>query len=639
MNQGNGENPQSRGLEVPVGVREKLERTSGGPGVYLMRDAAGKVIYVGKARNLKKRLANYFAPAGPVDPKTAALVARVADLDTVLTASEKEALILESNLIKQHRPRYNVVLKDDKRYPMLRLGTDHPYPRLSVVRRFQDDGAVYFGPYASAAAVRTTLAIINKLFKLRKCREGEFARRTRPCLHYQMGACYGPCCLAVDRQRYAAAVREVMLFLNGRTPELIRAMRREMLAAAAAEDFEAAASIRDRIFALEKTLEKQVAVIGDRQDRDVLAVGRAGAAAVVTLVTVRGGYWVGTRHFDVSAAPAGDEELLAGFIRQYYRRGVKLPGEILLSAVPEDAVLIADWLGEIRGRRVRLLHPRRSEKLRLVHMAQQNAQAAAAGLSDDGARREALLAALARRLQLVRPPRRIECVDISTSGGSQSVGAIAVFVDGKPKPDAYRRYRIRSARGPDDYAAMAEVLGRRFRATGDRVDLPDLLLVDGGKGQLNIASRVLAELGWRESPAIAAIAKADHERGETEDKIFLPGRVNPVQFGRNPAPRLLLEAVRDEAHRFVIGFHRRRRRKEALVSVLDGVAGIGPARKRRLLKHFGTMDSLRRASVEQLAAAGLPHPVALALHRRLAATTGGAYCVDNNSTNNVLKED
>lgn len=616
--------PESRGPDIPAGVYEKLERASAGPGVYLMRDAAGKVIYVGKARSLKKRLANYFAPAGPVDPKTAALVARVADLETILTASEKEALILESNLIKQHRPRYNVVLKDDKRYPMLRLGTDHPYPRLSVVRRFQDDGAVYFGPYASATAVRTTLAVINKLFKLRKCREGEFARRSRPCLHYQMGACYGPCCLEVDRERYAGAVREVVLFLNGRTPELIRAMRRDMLAAAAAEDFEAAAGLRDRIFALEKTLEKQVAVSADRRDRDVLAVGRADAAAVVTLVTVRGGYWVGARHFDVSAAPAPDEELLAGFVRQYYRQGVKLPGEILLSAMPQDAALIADWLSESRGRRVHILLPRRGEKHRLLDMARQNAQAAAAGLSDDGAHREALLQALARRLQMGRLPRRIECVDISTSGGRQSVGAIAVFVDAKPKPDAYRRYRIRSTRGPDDYAAMAEVLGRRLRPGEGADDLPDLLLVDGGRGQLNIARRVLAESGRQGLPALAAIAKADRERGETEDKIFLPGRANPVRFGRHPAPRLLLEAVRDEAHRFVIAFHRRRRRKEALTSVLDEVAGIGATRRRRLMKHFGSIEALRHADVEALVVAGLPRPVAQALRAHLAAEARGA---------------
>jgi excinuclease ABC subunit C len=624
MNRENGEKTPGRELEIPAAVREKLDRAAGGPGVYLMRDAAGKIIYVGKARNLKKRLASYFAPAGPVDPKTSVLVSRVVDLETILTASEKEALILESNLIKQHRPRYNVVLKDDKRYPMLRLGTDHLYPRLSVVRRFQNDGAMYFGPYASATAVRTTLATINKLFKLRKCREGEFARRTRPCLHYQMGACYGPCCLAVDRERYAAAVREVVLFLNGRTPELIRAMRRDMLGAAAAEDFETAANIRDRIFALEKTLEKQVAVSGDGRDRDVLAVGRAGATVVVTLVTIRGGFWIGTRHFDVSASPAPEDELLAGFIRQYYRRGVQPPGEILVSAMPEDAALIDDWLRETGGRRVQLLFPRRGEKKRLLHLARQNAAAAAAGISDDGTHRQALLAALARRLQMDRPPRRIECVDISTSGGSQSVGAISVFVDGKPRPDAYRRYGIRTTRGPDDYAAMAEVLGRRFRPTEGAVDPPDLLLVDGGKGQLNIAVRVLSELGARQGSALAAIAKADRGRGETEDKIFLPGRANPVQFGRNPAPRLLLEAIRDEAHRFVIGFHRRRRRKEALESVLDQVPGIGPTRKRRLLKHFGTVDAIYRATVEQLTGAGLPQPVALALHAHLAAEPGKA---------------
>jgi excinuclease ABC subunit C len=624
MKEENLPHPESRGPEVPATVREKLDRAASGPGVYLMRDAAGEIIYVGKARSLKKRLATYFAPAGPVEPKTAALVSRVADLETILTGSEKEALILESNLIKQHRPRYNVVLKDDKRYPLLRLGIDHPYPRLSVVRRFQEDGALYFGPYASAAAVRSTLATINKLFKLRKCREGEFARRTRPCLHYQMGTCYGPCCLEVDRERYAAAVREVVLFLNGRTPELIRAMRRQMLAAAAAQDFEAAAGLRDRIFALEKTLEKQVAVSTDRQDRDVLAVGRAETAAVVTLVTVRGGYWVGTRHFDVSSIPAQEEELLAGFIRQYYTGNVKLPREILVSAMPEDAALIADWLSETRGRRVHILFPRRGEKSRLLDMARQNAAAAASGLAEDGAQRKDLLETLAERLHMARPPRRIECVDISTSGGRQSVGAIAVFVSGRPKPDAYRRYHIRSTRGPDDYAAMAEVLGRRFKAGEDTPDAPDLLLVDGGKGQLNIAARVLAALGWPRGTALAAIAKADRDRGETEDKIFLPERANPVQFGRNPAPRLLLEAVRDEAHRFVIGFHRRQRRSEALRSVLDEVPGIGTARKRHLLKHFDTIEAMRQATVEELNAAGLPLPLAAALQAHLAADAAPA---------------
>ncbi len=610
-------------MEIPAAVRAKLDRLSDQPGVYLMRDASGRIIYVGKARSLKKRLATYFAPAGVADPKTAALVSRIAGLETILTASEKEALILESNLIKQHRPRYNVVLKDDKRYPLLCLNIGHAFPRLSVVRRVQDDKSLYFGPYPSATAVRATLGLINKLFKLRKCRESEFSRRSRPCLHHQMGTCYGPCCLEVDRNLYAEAVKEVVLFLNGRTPELIHDMRRQMLAAATAQDFETAAGLRDRIFALERTLEKQVAVTGDRQDRDVLAVGRAGSAALVTLVTVRGGYLLGTRHFDVSATPADDAELIAGFVRQYYGRTSATPGEILVSALPEDAALIAEWLQETVGRRVKLLQPQRGEKLRLLHMARQNAADAAASLADDALQRKTLLEALMQRLQMERLPRRIECIDISTTAGRQSVGAIVAFADGRPEPNAYRRYRIRTVAGPDDYAAMAEVLARRFRPDeAGNVRLPDLLLVDGGKGQLNIARGVLSDLGLESALSVAAIAKADESRGETEDRIFLPGRSNPVNFGRDPAPRLLLQAVRDEAHRFVIGFHRQRRRKSALHSVLDEVSGIGPKRKRNLLSVFGTIEAMRQASVEQLTAAGLSAGVALALKTHLASTGG-----------------
>ena len=603
---------------VPEAVKARLDQVDHRPGVYIMRDARGRVIYVGKAQNLKHRLASYFRAAGPFDAKTTVLRRHIATLETVVTASAKEALILESNLIKGHRPRYNVVLKDDKRYPSLRLDRRHAYPRLTIVRRTAPDGAAYFGPYASAAAVRATLKLIDRLFKLRKCRDREFAQRSRPCLQYQMGACYGPCCLEVDRDTYAAAVREVVLFLRGRTPQLLRGMRRRMQDAAAREDFETAAMLRDRIFALEKTLEKQVAVTCDFMDRDVIAAARGPIADVVTLLTVRGGFLVGTRHFELPATPMDETELLAGFIRQYYGAGPSLPREILLAAQPEDKALIEDWLSDIKSRRVKLLRPERGEKARLVALASENAAEALKAMGADCERRTELLASLQRGLQMDRLPRRIACVDISTTGGRQSVGAIVVFHDAVPDPGAYRRYKIRGPiTDPDDYAAMAEVLGRRFRDGAEAENMPDLLLVDGGKGQLNIARRILAELGLSSRPALAAIAKADPQRGETEDKIFLPARANPVSFGRHPGPRLLLQAVRDEAHRFAIGFHRQRRAKAAVASQLDGIHGLGPRRKQRLLAQFGSVAGIRGASVDDLAAAGLPLNLAKGLHTRL----------------------
>jgi excinuclease ABC subunit C len=603
---------------IPEAVLAHLTQTDHRPGVYLMRDARGRVLYVGKARSLKQRLASHFRVAGPLDPKTALLRRQIATLETVVTASEKEALILESNLIKRHRPRYNVVLKDDKRYPSLRLDPRQSFARITVVRRTAPDGALYFGPYASAAAVRATLRLIDRLFKLRKCRDREFAQRSRPCLHHQMGVCHAPCCLPVDRGTYAAAVREVVLFLRGRTPQLLRAMRRRMRQAADNEDFESAAVLRDRIFALEKTLEKQVAVTDDFKDRDVIAAARGPVADLVTLLTVRGGFLVGTRHFEMPANPMDEGELLAGFIRQYYAGGATLPREVLVAVEAEDRALIEEWLSEIRGRRVRLICPARGEKARLTALAAENAAQALKGLGTERARREDLLVHLQRCLQMDRLPRRIACVDISTTGGRQSVGALVVFADAAPDPPSYRHYKIRGPiADPDDYAAMAEVLGRRFRAGPDTADIPDLLLVDGGRGQLSTARRILDELGLGSALALAAIAKADPRRGEPEDRIFIPGRTNPVSFGRHPGARLLLQAVRDEAHRCAIGFHRRRRAKAAVASRLDGIRGLGPRRRQRLLARFGTVGRIRSATMAELRAAGLPPALAARLQAHL----------------------
>lgn len=580
-------------------LRGMLPHLPGEPGVYLMRNAAGVVIYVGKARNLRKRLSSYFSASGKPDIKTAVLVKKIADIETIVTASEKEALILESNLIKRHRPRYNVILKDDKRYPSLRLDVTHPYPRLSIVRKPKKDGALYFGPYASAHAVRQTLKIINKTFKLRKCTNREFTIRTRPCLHCQMQGCLAPCCRDVKREEYTEMVREVVLFLKGRTPDLIRKIKAEMVAAAERQDFEKAARLRDKMFALERTVEKQVAVSTDVKDRDVIACARSAELSLVTLLFVRGGFLLGSRTFNFTAPIVDDPELISAFIRQYYETAQFIPNEILIPVFPEETTLLEEWLQAVKGTRVVLRRPRRGEKARLLAMAVQNA---AKELEEHLARetdRGDLLQRLQKRLQLDRLPTRIECYDNSNLGGSAAVSSMVVFIDGEPDKNAYRRYRIRDVSGPDDYATMNEVLRRRLERDAT-VPPPDLLIVDGGKGQLNIALAVVADLGLKGRFDLIGIAKKDAQRGETADKIFKPARANPVNFGREADLLLFLQRIRDEAHRFAVAYHRKQRGKLALSSVLDVIPGVGKARKRALLKHFKSVRLIREASVEDL---------------------------------------
>ena len=580
-------------------LRGMLPHLPGEPGVYLMRDAAGAVIYVGKARSLRKRLSSYFSGSGKPDIKTAVLIKKIADIETIVTASEKEALILESNLIKRHRPRYNVILKDDKRYPSLRLDVTHPYPRLSIVRKPKKDGALYFGPYASAHAVRQTLKIINKTFKLRKCTNREFTIRTRPCLHCQMQGCLAPCCRDVKREEYTEMVREVVLFLKGRTPDLIRKIKAEMVAAAERQDFEKAARLRDKMFALERTVEKQVAVSTDVKDRDVIACARSAELSLVTLLSVRGGFLLGSRTFNFTAPIVDDPELISAFIRQYYEKAQFIPNEILIPVFPEETTLLEEWLQAVKGTRVVLRRPRRGEKARLLAMAVQNA---AKELEEHLARetdRGDLLQRLQKRLQLDRLPTRIECYDNSNLGGSAAVSSMVVFIDGEPDKNAYRRYRIRDVSGPDDYATMNEVLRRRLERDAT-VPPPDLLIVDGGKGQLNIALAVVADLGLKGRFDLIGIAKKDAQRGETADKIFKPARANPVNFGREADLLLFLQRIRDEAHRFAVAYHRKQRGKLALSSVLDVIPGVGKARKRALLKHFKSVRLIREASVEDL---------------------------------------
>jgi excinuclease ABC subunit C len=588
---------------LPEELASKIAAAPAEPGVYVMRDGQGAILYVGKARDLRRRLAAYFKPAGHSDSKVDALVRRIADFETILTRTEKEALILESNLIKRHRPRYNVVLKDDKRYPSLRLDLTQAYPAFGVVRKIGEDQALYFGPFASARAVRETLQILNKTFKLRQCKESEFRVRTRPCLHCQMNGCLAPCCRDVPAETYRDQVQEAVLFLKGRTHELSRKIRGEMEQAAQAQEYEKAARLRDKLFALQRTTEKQIAVNTDFQDRDVFAAAGAESAAVITHLTVRGGFLTGTRHFSFPETLAGANELLGLFIRQFYEKHSFVPGEILVSHRLEDAVLTEEWLAVQSRQKVRIHRPERGEKARLIEMAIHNAETE---LRHVIGRRSAgidLLGRLQQRLRLARFPQRIECFDNSTLMGAETVAGMAVFIDGHPVRSAYRTYRIRSLELPDDYAALSEILRRRLTKTGDsQPAFPDLLMVDGGRGQLGVALTVMKDLQLLGAFDVIGIAKKDEGRGETRDKIYLPGRANPAHFGRDSDLLLFLQSVRDESHRLAIGFHRRRRRKTSLTSALDGIRGVGRARKALLMQRYGSVENIRAAPLAELSA-------------------------------------
>jgi excinuclease ABC subunit C len=583
-------------------IRDKLAMVSQEPGVYLMKDAAAKVIYIGKARNLRKRLASYFINSGQLTVKAGILATKISDFETIITRTEKEALILESNLIKRYKPRYNVVLKDDKRYPSLRIDVKDKYPNFSIVRKIGKDNALYFGPFASAHAVRETLRTINKTFKLRKCKARDFKTRTRPCLHCQMDGCLAPCCLDVDPDVYGEQVNEAIMFLNGRTPDLIRKIKTKMESCAREQNFEKAARLRDKIFFLERTIEKQIAVTTDFKDRDVFAVVRSAACSVVTVLSVRGGFLTGTRHYSFTETISTGEEMMAVFIRQYYERHPSVPVEILVSIDLEDAELIAEWLGNFKKKKIKILRPQRGEKAQLVAVAIHNAENELKSLIASRSAEMDLLLRLQNKLKMERLPERIECFDNSNISGTQAVAAMVVFENARAKTSFYRKYRIKTVTEHDDYAYMEEVLKRRFNKGEASKPYPDLLMVDGGKGQLNIALAVTRELNLTQKFDIIGIAKKDETKGETRDKIFKPGRVNPLNFGRDEDLLLFLQRIRDEAHRFAISFHRKRRKKISLQSALDTIPGVGKKRKAALLQHFKSVKNIRAADPEDIGA-------------------------------------
>ncbi|HEY8518026.1 MAG TPA: excinuclease ABC subunit UvrC [Candidatus Binatia bacterium] len=583
----------------------KLAALPNDPGVYLLKDHAGKVIYVGKAKTLRTRVQSYFR-GGDERYHVQFLVRRIGDVEVLVTRNEKEALILENNLIKQYKPRYNIRLKDDKSYVSVKI-TNDAWPRVLVTRRIVRDGSRYFGPFHSASAVRETLDVIRKVFPLRTCSDPVFRNRTRPCLEYQIKRCLGPCVLPVDRNEYEEHLRAVTLLLEGKDVQLRRTLERRMREAADELRFEDAARFRDQLRAIEKTSQKQRALIHGGGDQDVFGIYREGGFIEAQVLMVRSGKLTANQSFGFADWELPDEEVIGSLLTQFYQGDRFIPDEILVPVELDDAEPRAELLRERKGRMVSILRPRRGEKVRLVELATANARQAFAERRDEEERSEKTARELQERLQLRNPPKRIECIDISTFQGGETVGSVVSFDEGQPDPQRYRRFRVRTVAGQDDFASMREVLQRRLGKGLEKNDLPDLLVIDGGRGQLGIATAVLQDLGI-ETLDVVGLAKMRVERSaqspeieRSEERVFLPGRKNPVILPRNSSALFLLQKVRDEAHRFAVTYHQKLRDRARLTSPLDSIAGIGEERRRALLRHFGSLARVRAASVEDIA--------------------------------------
>jgi excinuclease ABC subunit C len=566
------------------------------PGVYFFKDPKGAILYVGKAKDLRKRLRTYFQ-GREQDIKTSLMLAKVGQIDHIATRTEKEALILEDTLIKEHHPRYNIQLRDDKRYPLLRLSIQERFPRLSVVRRTREDGALYFGPFPAATSMRETLRVIHKAFPLRRCSAAQFAHRSRPCLNFQMNRCLAPCCAEVSEEAYKRIVAEVRLFLEGKSDLLAEELRKRMDQEAAALRFEEAARIRDRLAALERITERQKVIVQDNSHRDAIGMARQGGKIGIQVLFIRGGRLLGGRFFAIKDAGLPDQEVLSTFLHQFYKEGQFIPQEILVPASLEDAPVLEEVLGEQGKKRVKLRSPRKgSQGNDLIQMAEENA----AGKLLGQLKGEDVLQEMQKRFSLTHTPARIEGFDISNLGGGLAVGSQVVFEDGEPAKDRYRRYRIKTVQGMDDYAMLYEVLVRRLRRGQEEGDLPDLILIDGGKGQLNVALEVLKELKIEE---VDALSIAKKRKPEEEEKVFLPNKKEAIPLRGSSPASLLLQQVRDEAHRFAIAYHTRLRNKAGLSSLLAEIPGIGTERRRSLLKHLGGWKEIMKATSEELAQA------------------------------------
>lgn len=603
------------------------------PGVYLMKDAGGAIIYVGKAKILPRRVSSYFQKEPP-SPRVGLMVSKVADFDFVVTATEKESLILENSLIKKHRPRFNVVLRDDKTYPSLRLSVTEEYPRLEIVRRPARDGSVIFGPFPSVGAMRETVRLVRRLFPLRQCRRPDVKNTPRPCLNYEMGRCFGPCRPEVSPAEYRVLTDQVRLFFRGQHCELLDSLRREMAQAADRYDYELAARLRDRISDIQTTLERQIVHQSDYRDLDVLGFYRKEGLWQCALLMVRSGVVSGCLPLEMAVNARLDEEegdrpgetapelaeAIVSLLSQFYTNHF-VPDAILTpEELPaEPAAVLEDWLSSLKGRSVRLYAPQRGDKTKLLDMAADNAKAALEDRLGRLGQARGVMVELKARLGLEKIPHRLECFDLAHMQGHNAAAGLVVMEDGEWRKEHYKRFKIKSAKGGDDYGGMREVVARRF-SHGDW-PWPDILLIDGGKGQLNSALEAFRDLGLK-PPTVAAIAKVRQE-GDI-DRVFLPGRKNPVDLRAGSAGLLLLSRLRDEAHRYVGTYYHQLQAKEFLRSPLLQVTGLGEAKRRKLLDSFQSLENLAAASEEDILAVIRLAPESLAALREvLAAWRGG----------------
>jgi excinuclease ABC subunit C len=603
-------------MNTPAPLAALLDTLPTKPGCYIMKDQSGKVIYVGKAINLRNRVRSYFHSSAHHDPKTQQLVRKISDIDWIVVDSELEALILEMNLIKKHRPHYNVRLKDDKRYPYIKVHWADAYPKLTVTRQMVQDGSRYFGPYTSVWAVHQTLDVLRRIFPYLTCDRVITGQDERACLYYDIKLCTAPCIGAVDQAGYRQMIDDLCQFLLGRTEPVVSRLHGDMEKAADELLFEKAAAIRDQLRAIENVVERQKVISSEYVDSDVIAMARSNGEACVQVFFIRSGKLIGREYFLMEGTEdTPDAGVIAAFIKQFYDQTPTVPSQVLLPQEVEEAQIIRQWLHQKSGgNKVEILVPHQGPQQELIQMAAENAAETMAALKAqwqaDTHRQEQALSELQAVLGLPAPPNRIECYDISNTQGTAAVGSMVVFEQGVPKKGHYRRFNIRSVTGPDDFASMEEVLTRRFNrwqaaleiadAPGKKPDaafslLPDLLLVDGGKGQLSRAVSVLERFGLLGKVPVAGLAKQHEE-------LFLPGRPISVMLPRHSQGLYLVQRVRDEAHRYAITSHRNLRTKQGLASRLETIPGVGPARRKQLLNHFGSIEDIQNASIEELVA-------------------------------------
>jgi len=588
------------------------------PGVYIMKDKRNRIIYVGKAVSLKNRVRSYFQSHKNLPVKVASMVSKIEDIEYIVTDSEVEALILECNLIKFHKPRYNILLRDDKQYPYIRITLNERFPRIEVVRTVKKDGARYFGPYANAGAMREAIDVINKIFPIRSCKKdlSEVPIDERPCLNYHIKRCLAPCQGFVKDEEYNEMINNIIMFLEGKRETLVKQLKDRMQEAAEKLDFERAAVLRNQISALEKVLEKQKVVSTDMIDQDIIAMARGSGIVCIQVFFIREGKLISREPFILNNTDDIErQEILTSFVKQFYNNAHFIPKEIIIDEDIDDRDTIEEWLSRKKGQKVYVLIPKRGEKKKLAQMVAENARAYLEQVESreerERIRNLQALEELKKFLNLKELPQRIEAFDISNTQGTESVASMVVFEGAQPKKEEYRKFKIKTVEGPNDFESMKEVISRRFKRalSGDRKfqKLPDLLLIDGGKGQLKYAREALKELGLSHILTIALAEEYEH--------IFVEGRDDPIVLPENSEALFLVQRVRDEAHRFALSFHRSLRSKRNLRSVLDDIPGIGKARRLALLKTLGGLEGIKRATLEELAAVpGMNRKAAQAVH-------------------------